>query len=223
MRVLIIEDDALLASGLDTALSAGGCVVTVVPSAESADRELCRGDADLIVLDIELPGIDGLTWLQRMRAKGRCEAVLVLTARAAIADRVRGLEFGADDYMTKPFVMTEFMARIHALARRQHAMRSHRIDHGPLSIDLDRERVALDGKTLELRSREYAILEFLFCNVDAVLSKDRIAAAVARHEGLSGAAIEVHISRLRARLEPAGLRIRSIRGLGYLVEPWKDQ
>jgi DNA-binding response OmpR family regulator len=146
--------------------------------------------------------------------------VLVLTARDAVTDRVHGLTVGADDYLAKPFATEELVARVSALARRGRAMKSRLIEHGALMVDLARKRAMVDGKPLDLSQREYAILEYLFSNVGAIVGKDKIAGAVASwDEHISPNAIEVHISRLRAKLEPAGVQIRTIRGLGYLVEP----
>ncbi len=219
MRVLIVEDDRLLANGLTETLRRAGYVADAVGSAEAADAALKVTDVDLIVLDIGLPGIDGFTWLKRLRSRGGQQAVLVLTARDALADRVHGLTVGADDYLAKPFASEELVARVSALARRGRALRSRVIEHGPLSIDLERKRAMIDGKPLELSQREYTILEFLFSNAGAIVGKDKIASAVASwDEHISPNAIEVHMSRLRAKLEPAGIAIRTIRGLGYLVE-----
>ena len=152
--------------------------------------------------------------------RGGEQAVLVLTARDAVTDRVLGLTVGADDYLAKPFATEEFVARVSALARRGRALRSRVVEHGALVVDLERKRALVDGKPLDLSQREYAILEYLFSNVGAIVGKDKIAGAVASwDEHISPNAIEVHISRLRAKLEPAGVVIRTIRGLGYLVEP----
>ena len=219
MRVLIIEDDNLLANGLTETLRRAGYVVDAVSSAEAADAALRVTEVDLLVLDIGLPGMDGFTWLRKLRARGGQQAVLVLTARDAVTDRVLGLTVGADDYLAKPFATEELVARVSALARRGRAMRSRVIEHGALMVDLARKRALVDGKPLELSQREYAILEYLFSNVGAIVGKDKIAGAVASwDEHISPNAIEVHISRLRAKLEPAGVAIRTIRGLGYLVE-----
>jgi DNA-binding response OmpR family regulator len=220
MRVLIVEDDRLLANGLTETLRRAGYVVDAVSSAEAADAALKVTDVDLLVLDIGLPGIDGFTWLRRLRARGGQQSVLVLTARDAVTDRVHGLTVGADDYLAKPFATEELVARVSALARRGRAMKSRLIEHGALMVDLARKRAMVDGKPLDLSQREYAILEYLFSNVGAIVGKDKIAGAVASwDEHISPNAIEVHISRLRAKLEPAGVQIRTIRGLGYLVEP----
>jgi len=219
MRVLIIEDDNLLANGLTETLRRAGYVVDAVSSAEAADAALRVTDVDLLVLDIGLPGMDGFTWLRKLRSRGGQQAVLVLTARDAVTDRVLGLTVGADDYLAKPFATEELVARVSALARRGRAIRSRVIEHGSLTVDLARKRAMVEGKPLELSQREYAILEYLFSNVGAIVGKDKIAGAVASwDEHISPNAIEVHISRLRAKLEPAGVVIRTIRGLGYLVE-----
>ena len=223
MRLLIVEDDSLLADGLTATLRHEGYVVDSVGSAEQAEAALKVSDVDLIILDIGLPGMDGFSWLRRLRSRGEEQAVLVLTAREAVADRVHGLTVGADDYLAKPFAPEELMARVSALARRGRAQKSRVIEHGPLTIDLAKKRATINGRPLELPQREHAILQYLFSNVDAVVGKDKIAGAVASwDEHISANAIEVHISRLRAKLEPSGIRIRTIRGLGYLVEAWRD-
>src|SRR5512142_1769887 len=216
MRVLIVEDDAMLADGLTATLRHEGYVVDSVSSAEQAEAALKVSDVDLIILDIGLPGMDGFTWLRRLRSRGDEQAVLVLTARDAVSDRVHGLKLGADDYLPKPFAPEELTARVSALARRGRAIRSRLIEHGPLTIDLARKRAMIHGKPVDLPQREHA-------NLDAIVSKEKIASAVASwDEHISANAIEVHISRLRSKLEPSGIRIRTVRGLGYIVEPWSD-
>ena len=224
MRVLIVEDDKVLAHGLTETLRRAGYVVDAVPTAEQADAALRVTEIDLVILDIGLPGVDGFTWLKRLRARGGEQTVLVLTARDALNDRVHGLTVGADDYLGKPFAPEELLARVSALTRRGRAIRSNVIEHGPLMIDIARKRATVNGKALDLSQREYALLEFLFSNVDAIVGKDRISGAIASwDEQLSPNAIEVQISRLRAKLEPSGIKVRTVRGLGYLVEPWKDE
>jgi len=219
MRVLIVEDDRLLANGLTETLRRAGYVADAVGSAEAADAALKVTDVDLIVLDIGLPGLDGFSWLRKLRGRGGQQSVLVLTARDALADRVLGLNVGADDYLAKPFATEELVARVSALARRGRAIKSRVIEHGALVLDLERKRAVVDGKPLDLSQREYSILEYLFSNLGAIVGKDKIAGAVASwDEHISPNAIEVHMSRLRAKLEPAGVAIRTIRGLGYLVE-----
>ena len=223
MRVLVVEDDPLLADGLTATLRREGYVADYVSTAEEAESALKVSDVDLIILDIGLPGMDGFSWLRRLRSRGGEQAVLVLTARDALADRVHGLKLGADDYLSKPFAPEELSARVSALARRGRAIRARIIEHGPLTIDLARKRAMISGKPIDLPQREHAILEYLFSNIDAIVGKDKIAGAVASwDEHISSNAIEVHMSRLRAKLEPAGIRIRTVRGLGYIVEPWSD-
>lgn len=223
MHVLIVEDDPLLAGGLSETLRRAGYVADAVPSAEQADAALKVAQIDLVILDVGLPGTDGFTWLRKLRAAGGHQAVLVLTARQAVDDRVHGLTVGADDYLSKPYATEELLARVNALARRGRALKSRIIEHGPLAIDLDKKRATLSGKPLDLPQREHAILEYLFSNIEAIVGKDKIAGAVASwNEEISPNAIEVHMSRLRSKLEPAGIKIRTVRGLGYLVESWKD-
>jgi DNA-binding response OmpR family regulator len=223
MHVLIVEDDPILAGGLTEKLRREGYVADSVPTAEQADTALKVSQIDLVILDIGLPGTDGFSWLRKMRANGGQQSVLVLTARNDVSDRVQGLTLGADDYLPKPYATEELLARVYALARRGRALKSRIIEHGPLTIDLDKKRAMLSGKPLDLPQREHAILEYLFSNVEAIVGKDKIAGAVASwNEEISANAIEVHMSRLRSKLEPSGIKIRTIRGLGYLVEAWKD-
>jgi len=223
MHVLIVEDDPILAGGLTERLRREGYVADSVPTAEQADTALKVSQIDLVILDIGLPGTDGFTWLRKMRANGGQQSVLVLTARNDVSDRVQGLTLGADDYLPKPYATEELLARVYALARRGRALKSRIIEHGPLTIDLDKKRAMLSGKPLDLPQREHAILEYLFSNVEAIVGKDKIAGAVASwNEEISANAIEVHMSRLRSKLDPSGIKIRTIRGLGYLVEAWKD-
>jgi two-component system OmpR family response regulator len=149
--------------------------------------------------------------------------VLVLTARDAVDDRVRGLDLGADDYMAKPFAMPELTARVRALLRRSQAHGDPRIVHGPLAIDTVARRAFLRGEPLELAAREWAVLEVLLAKVEKIVSKEAIIQAVAGWgDDLSPNAIEVYISRLRSKLEPAGIRIRTVRGFGYMLEEFKE-
>ena len=220
MRVLIVEDDAVLADALTETLRREGYIADTVPTAEMADAALSTTEVDLIVLDVGLPGEDGFSWLKRLRGRGGQQGVLVLTARDAVTEKVQGLKIGADDYLSKPFAQEELIARMAALARRGREQRSRVIEHGAVVVDLDRKRALFEGTPLDLSPREFAILSFLFSNMGAIVAKDRIAGAIsAWDEHLSPNAVEVHVSRLRAKLEPAGIDIRTIRGLGYLIEP----
>jgi two-component system OmpR family response regulator len=225
MRLLIVEDDAPLASGLSRILEAEGHAVDVTSRGEQAVLAASRERFDLVILDIGLPQMDGFEVLRRLRAS-QADApvpVLVLTARDAVDDRVRGLDLGADDYMVKPFAMPELTARVRALLRRSQAHHGPRMVHGPLTLDTVARRAFLRNEPLELAAREWAVLEVLLAKVEKIVSKESIIQAVAGWgDDLSPNAIEVYVSRLRAKLEPAGVRIRTVRGFGYMLEEYKD-
>ena len=219
MRVLIVEDDDLLAAGLVRALDQTGYAVDRVNSGERADLALSSETYDLVVLDIGLPGIDGFSVLKRLRARGQTCPVLILTARDAVTDRVRGLDLGADDYLVKPFALSEFEARLRALVRRGVQLNSAQLVCGNLILDTLAHRAWLNQAPLNLTAREWGVLEYLLMRQGQVLSKDKILQAVCSwDETISPNAIEVYMSRLRNKLEPAGVNIRTIRGFGYLLE-----
>lgn len=219
MRVLIVEDDDLLAAGLVRALDQTGYAVDRVNSGERADLALSSETYDLVVLDIGLPGIDGFSVLKRLRTRGQTCPVLILTARDAVTDRVRGLDLGADDYMVKPFALSEFEARLRALVRRGVQLNSAQLVCGNLILDTLAHRAWLNQAPLNLTAREWGVLEYLLMRQGQVLSKDKILQAVCSwDETISPNAIEVYMSRLRNKLEPAGVNIRTIRGFGYLLE-----
>ena len=219
MRILVVEDDLTLAVGLVEGLEREGFKVDHVGAAEPAEGALGLTAYDLAIVDIGLPGMDGLELLSRLRARHNPIHVLMLTARDALNERVRGLNLGADDYLTKPFAAVELLARVGALARRSRGQSSLRREFGPLSIDDEAHRAWLHGQPLDLPQREWAILGFLLDNPEKVLSKERIVAAVCSwDQDMSVNAVEVYVSRLRTKLEPAGIRIRTIRGLGYMLE-----
>src|SRR6266581_7920390 len=161
MRILIVEDDPSLASGLARILEAEGYAVDVTSRGEQAVEAARQERFDLVILDVGLPGIDGFEVLRRLRAAGDRMPVLVLTARDALDDRVRGLDLGADDYMAKPFAMPELAARVRALVRRSQAQTGPKIVHGPLVLDTLARRAHLNGEPLDLAAREWAVLEVL--------------------------------------------------------------
>jgi two-component system OmpR family response regulator len=219
MRILIVEDDELLAAGLARALVAPGYAVDRVSQGEKALLALSVEHYDLVVLDIGLPGIDGFSVLRRARERGQTLPVLILTARDAVSDRVRGLDLGADDYMTKPFALGEFEARVRALLRRGHHAQSAQLSCGALLMDTLAHRAWLNHRALNLTAREWGVLEYLLMRQGQVLSKDKIMQAVCNwDEEISPNAVEVYMSRLRAKLDPAGVHIRTVRGFGYLLE-----
>src|SRR3954465_8785551 len=222
MRLLIVEDDAPLASGLSRILEAEGHAVDVTERAEDAVLASSQEHFDLVILDIGLPRMDGFEVLRRLRAAEKPIPVLVLTARDAVEDRVRGLDIGADDYMVKPFAMPELTARVRALLRRSQAHGGPRIIHGPLTLDTVARRAFLRGDPLELAAREWAVLEVLLAKVEKIVSKEAIIQAVAGWgDDLSPNAIEVYVSRLRSKLEPPGIKIRPGGGFGYMLEEYK--
>ena len=224
VRILIVEDDAALASGIARILEGEGHAVDVMASGEHAVLGTRQERFDLVILDVGLPGIDGFEVLRRLRGAGDRVPVLVLTARDALDDRVRGLDLGADDYMAKPFAMPELAARVRALVRRSQAQTGPKIVHGPLILDTVARRAQLNGAPLDLAAREWAVLEVLLARVEKIVSKEAIIQAVASWgEELTPNAIEVYVSRLRAKLDPAGVQIRTVRGFGYMLEEFKEK
>ncbi len=216
MRILVVEDDALLADGLNAALTRAGHSVDHARTGREADLWLSNETFDLVVLDIGLPDIDGFEVLRRLRARHSATGVLVLTARDAVEDRVHGLDLGADDYLTKPFSVSEFEARVRALLRRPAAAAAP-WSIGGLTVDPAAKRVEVDNRPVELTPREWALLELFLTRPRRVLGKDQIAASLfSADETPSANAIEVYVSRLRTKLEPAGVHIRTVRGFGYL-------
>lgn len=219
MRVLIVEDDALLADGVTQTLRRHGMRADCVGSAEQADLAVAQEKFSLVILDVGLPGMDGFELLRRWRAAGQTVPVLVLTARDALADRVFGLNLGADDYLTKPFASEELLARALAIGRRARSQASTRRVHGPLVLDMDARRATLNDQPVDLPMREWTILEVLMDHMNRVVSKDQIVTAVCTWEDdMSPNAVEVYVSRLRSKLEPGGIKIRTVRGFGYMLE-----
>jgi two-component system OmpR family response regulator len=222
MKILLVEDDRNLRAFLRKALREEGYAVDY---AESGDRGLDRalkGDYACIVLDVMLPGRDGFSVVAELRQRGVTTPILLLTARHDLDDRVRGLEGGADDYLTKPFDLPELMARIVALIRR--AKLRHRdttLEVGQLRVDTLQRRVSSADRTVDLSPRELALLEFLMRNAGRTVSRSRIAEAVwDYHFDPETNVVDVYINYLRKKLDlhTAGARIRTVRGVGYRLE-----
>jgi DNA-binding response OmpR family regulator len=219
MRLLLVEDDVMVASGIKLGLTNAGYTVDWVGSAERAEQALESDSFDLAIVDIGLPGIDGLELTRRLRTRGLAMPVLILTARDALHDRVQGLDIGADDYMLKPFELPELLARLRALLRRSQAATSAVLGFGPLEMDTALRRVTLAGKPMELGPREWTVLEYLLMQAPKPAAKDKLLQALTGWDKeITPNAIEVYVSRLRAKLDPAGLSLRSIRGFGYRLE-----
>jgi DNA-binding response OmpR family regulator len=223
VRILLVEDDAALADTTSRALRAQGWSVDCTARGEPVPASLKQDPYDLVLLDIGLAGIDGFETLRRLRAQGHATPVLMLTARDAVEDRVRGLEGGADDYLVKPFAISELVARVRVLTRRAQARTGDTLSLGRLRMDLAAKRVFAGELPLEISAREWAVLEFLLSRVGKVVGKEQILQGISGwDEALSENAIEVYVSRLRAKLEPAGVRVRTVRGFGYLLEADAD-
>ncbi len=219
MRILLVEDDDALADTTTRALQSQGWAVDWSTRGEQVVMSVKQDPYDLVVLDIGLAGIDGFETLRRLRAEGLTTPVLMLTARDAVEDRVRGLESGADDYLVKPFAITELVARARVLTRRAQTRRDDTLVLGTLRMDLVAKRLFAGSEAVELSAREWSVLEYLLARVGKVVSKEQILQGIAGwDESLSENAVEVYVSRLRGKLEPAGVRVRTIRGFGYLLE-----
>jgi two-component system OmpR family response regulator len=219
MRVLIVEDDKALADWLLRTLRRSGYAVDHAVTGELALRACTEEHYDLIVLDLSLPGIDGFEVLRQLRKNRESSSVLILTARDSEPDRVRGLDLGADDYVTKPFSLPEFEARVRALVRRSQAVRSPTLRLGTLTIDTTAHRAQIGGEDLDLTPREWGVLEYLLTRAGQVVSKEQMLQALCSwDDSLTHNAIEVYISRVRGKLQKAGIKIRTVRGFGYMVE-----
>jgi two-component system, OmpR family, response regulator len=219
MRLLLVEDDLPLAEALMSLLVSSGYAVDCVHDGEAAKALVAAEQYDLMILDLNLPELDGLSVLRSMRAQGNRAAVMILTARGAAEDRVRGLDLGADDYMAKPFDIREFEARVRSLLRRQAGLRSSTVTLAALSLDLTSRQFSGNGQVMDLPPRERALLELLVMRAGKVVAKEAIVQSVTSLEDiLSDNAIEQYVSRLRRRLQPLGLSLRTVRGIGYLLE-----
>jgi len=205
MRILIAEDDLVLADGLLRTLRASGAAADHVASGTEADAALMTTDEfDLLILDLGLPKMHGLEVLKRLRSRGSSIPVLILTAADGVEERVKGLDYGADDYMAKPFSLQELEARVRALTRRGMGGTSSSIKHGPLVYDQTGRVATIDGKMVELSARELGLLEVLLQRSGRLVSKDQLVERLCEWgEEVSNNAIEVYIHRLRKKIEKA--------------------
>lgn len=216
MRLLLVEDDPLLGDGVRTGLDQAGFAVDWVRDGAAADAALRGGAFAAVVLDIGLPKLSGLELLQALRVRGDPTPVLILTARDAVPDRIRGLEAGADDYLVKPFDLGELAARLRALIRRSAGRGTREIRHGDLVLDPEGLRVTRAGEAVDVSPREFAVLHELLQNAGRVRSRQQLEQTLYGWTGeVESNAVEVHIHHLRRKLG-AGL-IRNIRGVGYIV------
>jgi two-component system response regulator QseB len=216
MRTLIVEDDPLLGDGLASGLRSLGFAVDWFRDGAAADGALATVAYDAIVLDLSLPGGDGMQWLARWRRQGNSTPVLILTARDALDARVAGLDSGADDYLVKPVELAELAARLRATTRRARGRPEPLWRHGALEFDPAGKRVTWRGQPVELTSREMALLEVLLANSRRVLSKQQLFEKLyAWDHAIESNAIEVYVHHLRRKIDP-GI-VRTVRGVGYAL------
>jgi two-component system response regulator TctD len=217
-RILLVEDDPALSRGIIAVLKAAGHAAHCAKDGETAlllaDAEPCS----LVILDIGLPDISGFEVLKRLRARGSKTPILILSARDQVTDRVKGLDLGADDYLLKPFNARELGARVRALLRRDDGDPCPVLVIGNLTIDRSRATAEVCGRPLQLRRREWAVLDRLTAKVGDVVSKERLIDEVFSYDdAVAPNAVEVYVARLRRKLEPDGPAIKTLRGLGYML------
>ncbi len=217
MRILVVEDDRLLGDGIRAALQKSGETADWVTSAEDAWHTLQLEHFDCLLLDLGLPGMDGLEMLRKLRRSGNELPVLILTARDAIEDRIAGLDAGADDYLLKPFDLSELKARLRAVTRRYKGYSDTLLTLGELQIDAQAQSVKYKGETVTLSRREYGLLQTLAENAGRILSRDRLEETLYGWGAeVESNTLEVHIHHLRKKLEPS--LIRTVRGVGYMID-----
>lgn len=219
MRILVVEDSPALAKGLAAVLRQGGYAVDIVDDGATALAVLSAERFDLVVLDLNLPDMDGIDVLRTLRGRRHDASILILSARGSPEDRVKGLDLGADDYMIKPFDVSELEARVRMLLRRRAGLKTATVSFGEVDFDLTQRIFSARGSVLEIPAREVALLETLFMRAGKVVSKQAIIESLAGFDDdLSANAIEQYVSRLRKRLAPFGMTVRTARGIGYYLE-----
>jgi DNA-binding response OmpR family regulator len=218
VKILIVEDQRRLGQFLKKGLSERAYTVTWVQSCREARDALCETGYDVIVLDLGLPDGDGLALLQEWRKSGFNEPVLILSARDAVADRIKGLDLGADDYLSKPFSLEELQARIRSLLRRQLAVKETVLEHRGIRMDLLGRMVTLNGQPVELTSREFALLEVFMHNPGRILTRTHISEKIwESHYDVDTNLLDVYMSKLRAKLDtvPDKPIFKTVRAVGY--------
>ncbi|MFA5985364.1 MAG: response regulator [Methylococcaceae bacterium] len=217
MRLLLVEDDEILGDGLKAGLMMEGYAVDWLTNGKLADEALKLNSYELIVLDLNLPEMDGMSVLTALRGRKDETPVLVLTAKDTVEDRVLGLDSGADDFVVKPFDLNEVCARLRALARRQEGRSTPCIEHKGIVLDPASHQVTFKGDKVELSQKEYEILNFLMANIGRVISRSRLEETLyAWGSDIESNTVEVHIHYLRKKLD-SGV-IRTVRGVGYIID-----
>jgi two-component system response regulator QseB len=218
VRILLVEDDELLGAGIQDTLSRAGYAVEWVRDGALALSALEHGAFDAVILDLGLPGMDGLEVLRRARGAGSVTPVLVLSARDAASQRVAGLDAGADDYLTKPFDVEELLARVRVLQRRLRGAAVNVLAHGSLRLDPGSFSVLHDGRPVPLQRREFMLLQKLLASPGQVLTRTQLEESLYGWEGnVESNALDVHVHNLRKKLYPEV--IRTVRGIGYVADP----
>jgi heavy metal response regulator len=220
MRILVVEDEKRIADFLTRGLQGAGYAVDSAPDGTTALNLVGATDYDLVILDLMLPDLDGLKVLERIRARKSGPPVLILSARGAVDDRVKGLETGADDYLTKPFAFVELLARVRALLRRGQPA-PERLQVADLVVDVMRRKVNRDGEAIELAPKEFGILEYMMRNKGRPLSRTMIVEHVwdMDYDGLTNI-VDVYIRHLRSKIDDRyqAKLIQTVRGIGYMIE-----
>lgn len=217
MRLLLVEDDEILGDGLVAGLTMEGYVVDWLTNGKLADEALKLNSYELIVLDLNLPDMQGLDILKALRGRKDETPVMVLTARDTVADRVLGLDSGADDFVIKPFELDEVCARLRALARRSEGRSVPTIEYKGVMLDPAAHQVSYHGEKVELSQKEFEILNFLLGNIGKVVSRTRLEESLySWNSDVESNTVEVHIHHLRKKLD-SGL-IRTVRGVGYIID-----
>jgi two-component system OmpR family response regulator len=224
MRVLVVEDDAKIASFVTRGLKQAGYAVDHAPDGDTALALLDSTAYDAAIVDVMLPRLDGISLVKRARAARRELPVLFLSAKGSVEDRVRGLQAGGDDYLTKPFAFSELLARVQALIRRATAApEATRLSAGDVSLDLVTREVTCAGAPVDLQPREFALLAFLLRHVGRPVSKTMILEHVWDYSfDPQTNVVDVVMSRLRAKIDPDHRRIETVRGVGYVLRPSKS-
>lgn len=217
MRLLLVEDDLMLGEALQEALEPRGFAVDWLKDGESALRALKQERFELMILDLGLPGMDGLDVLREIRRQGSMMPVLVLTARDTVSDRVSGLDAGADDYLLKPFDLDELLARVRALSRRATGRATPLLQYGDICLDPGAQSLSYRGENIVLPRREYMVLKGLLENAGRVLTREQLEQSLyGWSDDVESNALEVHIHHLRKKLYPE--LIRTVRGVGYMID-----
>jgi DNA-binding response OmpR family regulator len=221
MKVLIVEDQRKLAQFLKQGLTEAGYSVGVAASCAAARDSLCDSGYDAIVLDLGLPDGDGLELLRQWRRSGFNEPVIILSARDALHDRIKGLDVGADDYLPKPFSLQELLARLRSLLRRHASVKDSVLEHRGMRLDLVGRTLHFNGEPIELTNREFALLEIFMQNPGRVLPRTLICEKVwSSPYDVDANLLDVYMSKLRARFETEGSRslFKTVRGVGYKLQ-----